>query len=138
MRWQDRKVAEMASVRHGVVTRGALLEAGISPAAIDRRIGSGGLIPVHRGVYRVGHRAPSREATYLAAVLACGPDALLCRRPAAHLHVLIRGAAPPAEVVTRSERRIEGILTCRSKRMDPQDATVVLGDPSDHGGAHFG
>ena len=28
-----------------------------------------------------------------------------------------------------TERRIEGITTCRSKRMDPRDATVVLGIP---------
>ena len=30
---------------------------------------------------------------------------------------------------TRSERRIEGILTCRSRRFDPREATVVLGIP---------
>ena len=29
----------------------------------------------------------------------------------------------------RTERRIEGILTCRSRRLDPREATVVLGIP---------
>ena len=80
-------------------------------------------------MYRVGHQAPSREATYLAAVEACGVGALLCGRAAAHLHRLIRGPAPPPEVAARSERRIEGILTCRSRRFDPHEATVVLGIP---------
>jgi hypothetical protein len=32
-------------------------------------------------------------------------------------------------VVTRSERRIEGLLTCRSKHMDSRDAMVVSGIP---------
>jgi hypothetical protein len=116
-------------MRHGVVTRQTLLHAGFSSAAIERRIRSGGLIAVHRGVYRVGHQAPSREATYLAAVEACGDGSLLRRRAAAHLHSLFRGPAPPPEVVSPGERRIEGILTCRSRRLDPREATVVLGIP---------
>ena len=41
----------------------------------------------------------------------------------------MRGPAPPPEVATRSERRIEGIITCRSRRLDPREATVVLGIP---------
>jgi hypothetical protein len=122
-------LAEMATARHGVVTRRALLAAGVSAEAIKRRVRCGRLLPEHPGVYRVGHRAPSREARYLAAVEACGPDALLFRRPAAHLHVLVRGPAPPPEVLARNERRIEGILTCCSRRIDPRDAVVVLGIP---------
>jgi very-short-patch-repair endonuclease len=129
MRWQDRTVATIAGAGHGVVTRRRLLEAGFSPTAIERRIHSGALIVVHRGVYRVGHRAPSREATYLAAVEACGDGSLLRGRAAAHLHALERGPAPPAEVMTRTERRIEGILTCRCRRIDPRDATTVSGIP---------
>jgi hypothetical protein len=122
-------LAEMATARHGVVTRRALLAAGVSAEAIKRRVRCGRLLPEHPGVYRVGHRAPSREARYLAAVEAWGPDALLFRRPAAHLHVLVRGPAPPPEVLARNERRIEGILTCCSRRIDPRDAVVVLGIP---------
>jgi hypothetical protein len=80
-------------------------------------------------VYRLGHRAPSREARYAAAVEACGDGAQLRGRAAAHLHALIRGPAPPPEVVAPTERRIDGIITCRSRRVDPRDATVVLGIP---------
>jgi Transcriptional regulator, AbiEi antitoxin len=123
-------LAELAGVRHGVVSRRELLRVGISAEAIRGRLESGALIVVHRGVYRVGHRAPSREARYAAAVEACGEGALLCGRAAAHLHGLIRGPAPPPEVVAPSERRIEGILTCRCRRMDPRDATTVCGIPA--------
>ena len=123
----DEILARLGSERHGVVTRRALLAAGISTRQIKRRVRSGALLVEYRGVYRVGHRAPSREARYAAAVEACGEDALLRGRAAAHLHGLLRGPAPPPEVIARGERRIEGLSTCRSRRMDPRDATEVLG-----------
>jgi hypothetical protein len=107
MRGRDRTIAEIATQFHGVVTRRRLLAAGLSRGEIDARVVSGALIVVYRGVYRVGHRAPSREATYLAAVEACGAGSLLYRRAAGHLHALLRGPAPSPEVVTRGERRIE-------------------------------
>src|SRR3954454_20285397 len=122
-------IAELARVRHGVVTRRRLLAVGITLAEVRSRLRSGSLLLEYPGVYRVGHQAPRREATYLAAVEACGDGALLWGRAAAHLHRLIRGPAPPPEVVAPTERRIEGILTCRSRRLDPREATVVLGIP---------
>jgi predicted transcriptional regulator of viral defense system len=133
MRPQGRTVEEilaaLAGERHGVVARRGLLEAGISDGEIKRRMRSGALLVEFRGVYRVGHRAPSREARYAAAVEACGSGALLRGRSAAHLHGLLRGPAPPPEVATPTERRIEGITTCRCRRLDPRDATVVDGIP---------
>ena len=99
------------------------------PTRSDRGFGSGGLIRVHRGVYRVGHRAPSVEATYLAAVLAAGEGALLSGRAAAHLFALTKGTAPTPEVITRTERRIEGVTTHRSRLLNAQDATTFRGIP---------
>jgi hypothetical protein len=112
-----------------VVTRQSLLGAGLSGGQIERRVRSGALLAEYRGVYRVGHRAPSREARYVAAVEACGAGALLRGRAAAHLHGLLRDPAPPPEVMARGERRIEGIITCRCRRPDPRDAAEVLGIP---------
>ena len=71
----DREVARIAGRQHGVVTRAQLLAAGLTHAMIVARLGTGRLIAVHRGVYRVGHTAPSVHADYLAAVLACGTGA---------------------------------------------------------------
>lgn len=118
---------ELATAQHGVVTRTQLLAAGISAAAIQRRLRSGALLAQHPGVYRVGHRAPSIYAAYIAAVFACGEGALLCGRAAGHLLRILKGAAPPPEVITRTERRIAGIRTFRSLQMDPVDATSVRG-----------
>jgi Transcriptional regulator, AbiEi antitoxin len=125
MRPQGRTVeSELARTQHGVVTRAQLLAAGVSPAAIRRRVRKGVLLTQHPGVYRVGHRAPSVEAAYLAAVLACGTGALLCGRAAAHLFGLVMGVVPEAEVMTATERRIAGIRTRRCRRMDDRDATT--------------
>src|SRR4051795_9667909 len=53
-----RKLAVLAANSHGVVTGDELLAAGITQAQIRTRLANGGLIPVHRGVFRVGHAAP--------------------------------------------------------------------------------
>lgn len=125
----EAELARIARAGHGVVTRAQLLNAGVTPDEIKLRVRKGGLIRVHRGVYRVGHRAPSVEATYLAAVLAAGEGALLSGRAAAHLLGLLKGSAPPPEVTARTQRRIEGVKTHRSRLLDARDATSVLGIP---------
>lgn len=89
----------------------------------------GALIREYRGVYRVGHRAPSVEATYLAAVKACGDGSLLCGLAAAHLHGLIKGKPPPPQVLTPTERRVKGLRTRQSRHIDKGDATKVRGIP---------
>jgi very-short-patch-repair endonuclease len=116
VRTVEQKVAAIARSQHGVVTRAQLLGAGVSAREIDRRLEKGTLLRVHRGVYRVGHRAPSIEARYMAAVLACGDGALLCGLAAAHLWGLIKGSAPPAEVIASSERRVKGVKTRRTRK----------------------
>lgn len=125
----ERELERIASAGHGVVTRSQLLSAGVTPQEIKSRLASGGLIRQHRGVYRVGHRAPSVEATYLAAVLAAGEGALLCGRAAAHLLGLVKGTPPSPEVTTRTDRRIEGVRTHRCRLLDARDATTVRGVP---------
>ncbi|MEN3281949.1 MAG: hypothetical protein V7607_3089 [Solirubrobacteraceae bacterium] len=123
----EQLLAALATRSHGVVTRRQLVAVGVSEDEIDHRLATGALLREHRGVYRVGHRAPSIEARYLAAVLACGNGALLSGRAAGHLWGLVKGAAPPPEVTTRTERRIAGIRTRRSRTTDAADATTWRG-----------
>jgi hypothetical protein len=124
----ERVLARIASGAHGVATRAELRAAGLSKGEIDRRVANGALIPEHRGVYRVGHRAPSVEARYLAAVKACGRGAVLSGQAAAYLFGLIKGTAPPPEVTVPSERRVKGVKTPRSK-LDRRDRTTWRGIP---------
>lgn len=119
----DSAIAEVATRSHGVVTRAELATAGVRPAAIRERIGRGALIRVHRGVYRAGHAAPSREADYLAAVRACGAGAALAGRAAGHLWGLIKGSPPPPEVIARTARRVPGVAVSRDRAV----AAIQLG-----------
>ena len=111
----DRRIGAMASRSHGVAARRRLLAADVTPEEIRGRLESGVLIAVHPGVYRVGHTAPSLEASYLAAALACGDGAALAGRAAAHVWRIVRGAAPWPEVIGPTERRVRGVITRRTR-----------------------
>jgi predicted transcriptional regulator of viral defense system/very-short-patch-repair endonuclease len=125
---QDRKVEQIlgriASKAHGVVTMDELHAAGVSRREVGRRLQSGLLLPVYRGVYRVGHRAPSPEARYAAAVKACDDEAVLSGRAAAWAWGLTRTAPPLPEVNCPTERRVKGVRTRRTRRLDPRERTV--------------
>jgi putative AbiEi antitoxin of type IV toxin-antitoxin system len=125
----EQELARIAAAAHGVVTRAELLRAGVTEEEIRQRLSRGALLREYRGVYRVGHRAPSVEASYLAAVRACGEGALLSGRAAAHLLGVIKGAAPAPEVLAPKLRRVNGVRTRRSRHIDPEDATVCRGIP---------
>jgi very-short-patch-repair endonuclease len=86
-RERERDAAIWALVRrqHGVIARRQLLELGLSARRIERRIASGRLHPVWRGVYSVGRPLLDRRGRWMAAVLACGPDAVLSHGSAAAL-----------------------------------------------------
>jgi very-short-patch-repair endonuclease len=124
----DETVARIAGQQHGVITRAQLLRAGLGEGVVDRRVAKGSLIRVHRGVYRVGHRAPSLEASYLAAVLACGDEAVLSGYAAAHIFGLVKGKPPRPEVSSPRHKRIKGIAT-RRIRLDGRENTVYRGIP---------
>jgi very-short-patch-repair endonuclease len=81
----DAEIAALAGQQHGVVARRQLLASGVGRMAIVRRIEGGRLHPLHPGVYAVGHRVLSQRGRWMAAVLACGPHAVLSHQSAAAL-----------------------------------------------------
>ncbi len=89
------RTARLAFARHGRVTRRQLIAEGIDAERIKRWLGDGRLRPVYRGVYAVGHVAPSMRGDYIAAVLAGGTGARLSHAPAAHLFKLTCATQPP-------------------------------------------
>ena len=126
----DAVIAAFARVQHGLVTLVQLLSAGLTQSAIAKRVARGALHRVHRTVYSVGHAALSREAKWLAPVLAAGPGALLDQLAAAELWQARRPrATTPITVLSPRRVRIEGIKVHRANRIHPRDATSRNGIP---------
>ena len=129
----DATIHQLAARQHGVVARGQLLEAGIPIHAIDNRVRNGRLVPLHRAVYRVPGPVPGRHEREIAAVLACGPSALLSHGSAAGLHRLPLPGSPDGRtevVVVQAFRRPGGTVRVRRlTRLDPADRAVVEAVP---------
>src|ERR1700733_14237344 len=76
---------ELSRRQHGVLTRGDLLALGFSEKGIKHRVATGRLHPLAAGVYAVGRPELTPHGRWMAAVLACGDDAMLSHRSAAEL-----------------------------------------------------
>jgi very-short-patch-repair endonuclease len=115
--------------QHGVVTHAQLRGFGYTDKAIKHRLERGRLHRVHRGVYAVGRRELTREGTFMAAVLACGPYAVLSHDSAAELWGIARAAVKiEVSVPRRFDRSVPGIVVHR-RRLDDADVTTCKGIP---------
>jgi very-short-patch-repair endonuclease len=116
---REQELAAMGRRQHGVVARRQLAALGIGNGAIKARLRLGQLHAVHRGVYSLGHRSLTIRGAWLAAVLACGDEALLSHRSAAALWGLTRPRRSPVEVTSRHGRTgRDGILLHHSPLAD--------------------
>jgi hypothetical protein len=112
-----------------MVSRTQLLAAGFDGDAIAYRVRTGRLHPRHRGVYAVGHVPVSPLATAMAAVLACGENAVLSHRSAAALWRILPRWPHPVEVTARAGRTLRGIHVHRSRTLTEHDITRDNGIP---------
>ncbi|HWF34427.1 MAG TPA: type IV toxin-antitoxin system AbiEi family antitoxin domain-containing protein [Solirubrobacteraceae bacterium] len=128
---RDRRIAALADRQHGVVARRQLIALGYTAREIERRIEAGRLHRVHRGVYAVGHRRLTRHGRWMAAVLACGPGAVLSHHDAAALHSLRRSASRKAiDVSTTGRHRSRpGLHVHNVRHLHPADCTTLDGIP---------
>ncbi len=113
-----------------MISAGRLIDLGASRSVVAAWTASGRLHRLHRGVYAVGHLALTQRGRELAAVLACGPHALLSHRSAAAAHNLGR---PPTRIevtAPRSRDGHNGFILHTSRRLEPQDRTEVDGIPT--------
>jgi very-short-patch-repair endonuclease len=116
----DRAIGALAERQHRVVSRAQLLELGLNRGAITHRIELGRLRPVHRGVYRIG--LLSGDGRRMAAVLACGPGAVLSHLSAAALWGIHQSGR--IEVTTPASRRgPRGVTVHRSPLRDDERTT---------------
>jgi very-short-patch-repair endonuclease/predicted transcriptional regulator of viral defense system len=82
---RSEKAWALAGKQHGIVTRRQLLALGFDARSIEHRVARGRLHLVMRGVYAVGWPRLSPKRRWMAAVLACGDEAMLSHRSAAAL-----------------------------------------------------
>jgi hypothetical protein len=105
-----------------------LLAAGLTRQAISARVRRGALTRRHRGVYSLAPGPLSRDAEFLAAVLAGGERAALARLASAELWRAWRYRAPLA-ILVPSRRTVPGVEVHRCANLDPRDVTVHRGIP---------
>jgi hypothetical protein len=124
----DGKVAALAARQWGVVSSAQLRALGMTGREVGHRMSTGRMHRVYRGVYAVGHRGLGPEGRFLAAVLACGKDAVLSHRSAAHWWGLLAAAGSLVDVTSpHGCHAIEGIRRHRSR-------SLIAGDTTNHHG----
>jgi predicted transcriptional regulator of viral defense system len=128
----DVALAALGATQHAVVQLGQLRDLGLTGAAVHKRAAAGRLHRIYRGVYSlVPRELLTREGHWLAAVFACGPEAVLSHRTAAALHELRPNARALIEVTVpgRSAREHERIQVHRSTTLTAKDVTKAKNIP---------
>ncbi|HEX2393532.1 MAG TPA: DUF559 domain-containing protein [Solirubrobacterales bacterium] len=128
---RDASVWRLVEGQHGVLARRQLLGLGFSSKEIEHRLATGRLHRIHRGVYAVGRPSLGRHGRWMAAVLACGEDAVLSHSSAAALWRIgseVRGAIE-VSLPSSSQRRRPGLRTYRRRSLRERDRTTEQGIP---------
>lgn len=126
----DEVVGTLAAAQYGVVARRQLMALGVASRSIEHRLRRGRLHVVHRAVYSVGHVGLSREARWMAAVLACGEGAVLTGAAAADLWGISRHVAVGIDVlVPRRHGPVPGIGVHQTRTLSSRDVSMRNGIP---------
>ena len=126
----ETRIAALAARQHGALTFRQLLEAGLSLAGIDRRLRSGRMSRLYRGVYLVVPY-PLEHTADMAAVLASRGGAL-SHLSGGWLWEVLRAPARPPEVevsVVGNRGRPPGIRIHRVSRLGDEERTQRHGIP---------
>jgi hypothetical protein len=127
----DEALAALARSQWGVVSLVQLETLGLGPRGVQHRAESGRLRRVHRGVYAIGGAALPREGRDLAAVLACGKDAVLSHTSAAvHWGLLTYHPPQPHVTAPASRTGVPGIRLHRTRALDARETTTHRGLPT--------
>lgn len=124
----EKRIRAYASSRDGVISRAILRRFGLSDSQIARRVRSGALVRLHRGIYVLGGAPVTLRARVRAALLAGGPGAVACRSTALALWDL-GGEPPVVEILVRGRNpgSLRGVRVHRTQRPLAQDVRLRHG-----------
>ena len=127
----DWAIAEIANRQHGLIALGQLEDLDLDRKATHGRVEAGRLHRVHQGGYALGHMPLIVEARYMAAVLACGPQAVLSHRSAVDLWGLREDRRGRVDVTApgRRGRGPRGIDAHRDGSLREADRSELKGIP---------
>lgn len=126
----DASIAALGLRQHAVFGLEHLRGLGLTPTAVHKRAATGRLHRIYVGVYSlVPRELLTREGRWMAAVLACGPGAVLSHVTAAALHDLRRSDSAYVHVTIpgRTRRSHPGLRVHRSCTLTGADVTVIEG-----------
>jgi very-short-patch-repair endonuclease len=134
---RSKAIIELAERQHGVIAAAQLYSLGLSETQVRSRVSTGLLHRIHRGVYAVGRRSLSPKGHWMAAVLACGADALLSHQAAGELWGLRRSTLrkaprPPIDITVIDGRRARsrrGIVVHRCRTFCEAETAEWKGIP---------
>ena len=121
-------VARIAACQHGMVTWAQMMSAGVSRDAVTAHVRNGWLVVRHRGVYQLGVFGGA-FGDEMAALLACGPHALLSHWTAASVFALCARSGRLIDVTTTEglAGRRPGIRPHRTTALPPCDVVLRHG-----------
>ena len=118
----DARLARRAAAQQGVVASWQFAD--VESRALDRRARRSQLHRVYRGVYAVGNPKLTLEGRWMAAVLACGPEAVLSHGDAAALWGLQRPPSGAIHVTAPTNHTRPGVR-CHVAPLRKQDRTRI-------------
>jgi very-short-patch-repair endonuclease len=100
---------------------------GLDEELARKRMAVGRFHRIHQGVYAVGHSLLGEKGHLMAAVLACGPGAVLSHRSAAFLHDILDDSRDRVDVIApnRRGRAPKGIAAHRDGTLTSADRVVI-------------
>lgn len=129
----DRAIARVALAQHGVISLAGLEQLGLAAETARKRVVTGRLHRVHRGVLSiVPPELLARRGRFMAAVLACGAGAALSHRSASVLRDLGVRAGSWIDVTAPGSRgrSRDGIRVHSAATLHARDVTLVDGIPT--------
>ena len=121
------QISTLAARQFGYVKREQLLEIGLAPRTITKRIKTGNLIVEHAGVYALQYRRREPIARAAGSVLACGEGAVLSHESAAALWGMRRRWPDPPHVTVPGDRRRPTIAVHRCPTLERRDIRTHRG-----------